>query len=167
MAKNGGSLYLRGTNIKITCNVHLLRNGDYKAGNYLYCDDILTHVKKKKTVNGYTYFLGKIPGRNVVFDGKNYARCDDWREGIRDLIFKSANDRGSGQYKNVSFGLSPRLFTKDWEPWRHAPVITRYIVTRSSTLISVSRDTYTVKEAIELTRGQYGGERFEWFFTER
>ena len=163
----GGWLYLSGSSIKNTWNVHRLRNGDYKTGNYLYCDDILTHVKKKKTVNGYTYFLGKIPGRNVVFDGKNYAHCKNLREGIRDLLFKSANDRGSVQYKNVS--LDTEMSVDD--------LVTMYrVITGACRQGSQSfvdslgdklKEKYTVKEAIELTRGQYGGERFESFFTER
>ena len=97
----GGSLYLNGTGITRR-KVLRLRNGDYKPGRYLFADGILTHIKSKRTINGYTFFVGKIPGKNVVFDGKNYAHCSTLREGIADLIFKSASDRGADQYKNLS-----------------------------------------------------------------
>ena len=37
-----------------------LKDGDYKEGRYIYCDGILTHVKKSKKFGLYTYFVGKI-----------------------------------------------------------------------------------------------------------
>ena len=98
----GGSLFLRGTNIKNQSNRHYLHQGDYVEGRYLYADGILTHVKRKKKFQGYTYFEGKIPSRNVVYDGKNYAHCRTFREGIQDLLFKSAKDRGAEQYRTLS-----------------------------------------------------------------
>jgi hypothetical protein len=95
----GGWLDLSGcTSIKNQTVKHL-KNGDYVPGRYLYADGILTHVKRRKTVNGITYYQGKIPNRNVVYDGKNYAHCKDFRTGIADLIFKSAKERGAGQYR--------------------------------------------------------------------
>lgn len=163
----GGGLNLSGSSIKNTKNVCYLHNGDYKDGDYLYCDGILTHVKKKKTVNGYTYFLGKIPGKNVVFDGRNYAHCGDWREGIRDLLFKSANDRGADQYKNISID----------EEMSVNNLVTMYRVITGAcrqgaqsfvdSLGDRLKEKYTVREVIELTKGQYGGERFEAFFKEK
>ena len=59
------SLYLRNTGITNTTNVKRLRNGDY------------------------------VEGRNVIYDGVNYAHCDKWRDGIADLNFKAAKDRGA------------------------------------------------------------------------
>ena len=97
----GGYLDLRGTGItdkrKERKKVKQLRNGDYVAGRYLYADNILTHVKKVKKLGQYTLYVGKIPGRNVVSDGTNYANCDKLRDGIADLIFKAAADRGADQ----------------------------------------------------------------------
>ena len=70
----GGSIDLVGTPIKNQTVKHL-KNGDYVPGRYLYADGILTHVKRRKTVNGITYYQGKILNRNVVSDGENYAHC--------------------------------------------------------------------------------------------
>ena len=72
----GGSLDLSGTGVTSSENIRRLRNGDYKDGRYLYADNILTHVKRKLIAGGYTYFEGKIPGRNVIFDGTNFAHCE-------------------------------------------------------------------------------------------
>ena len=85
-----GSLYLRGTKITVIPRVKHLQNGDYVEGRYLYADNILTHVKRKRVVGGYTLYIGKIPGNNVVSDGTYYAHCNKFRDGIEDIAYKHA-----------------------------------------------------------------------------
>ncbi|MDY2610489.1 MAG: hypothetical protein SOW09_01340 [Oscillospiraceae bacterium] len=80
----GGWLDLRGTGIT-NPTVKRLRHGEYVPGKYLYADGILTHIKKKKKIGEYTLFIGKIPNRHVIFDGKHYAHCRTLREGIADI----------------------------------------------------------------------------------
>lgn len=159
----GGSLDLSGTGIT-NKNVFRLKNGDYKEGKYLYADGILTHVKRKKEINGYTYFLGKIPGKNVVYDGKNYAHCKSFRDGVSDLLFKAARDRGADQYKNLP--LDTEMAVDD--------LVTMYRVITGAcrqgskafvdSLGDKLKDKYTIREAIDLTRGQYGAKQFAEFF---
>jgi len=159
----GGWLDLSGTGIT-NPKVKKLRDGDYVKGKYLYADGILTHVKEKKTLNGYTVFVGKIPGKNVVSDGKNYAHCNKIREGIEGLRFKSDKDRGADQYRNISL---------DDEKTVDELVIMYRVITGAcqqgsqafvDSLGSNRKERYTIREAIELTRGQYGAERFAEFF---
>ena len=162
----GGSLYLSGT--KIICEargkVKTLRQGDYVDGRYLYADGILTHVKRTKSVGAYTLYIGKIKGRNVVSDGKNYAHCDRFRDGIADLLFKAAEDRGADQYKGLS--LDTEMTVQE--------MVTMYrIITGAcrqgsqdfvDSLGDSLKDKYTIREAIEMTKGQYNAERFAEFF---
>lgn len=160
----GDSVFLDSTNIKNPYHVRRLNNGDYVPGKYLYADGILTHVKKKKKVGNYTYFVGKITGKNVVYDGEHYAHCSSLRDGISDLLFKSANDRGAGQYKNLPLDTEMTL----------EEMVTMYRVITSAcrqgsqdfvdSLGDQRRERYTIREAIELTSGQYGAERFSKFF---
>lgn len=140
-----------------------MKNGDYVPGEYLYADGLLTHIKKAKKVKGYTVFIGKIPGYNVVFDGKNYAHCKTIREGIADLLFKTAAERGADQYKGIDLDDS---FTVD-------ELKTMYrIITgacRAGTEMFVNglgalKERYTIREAIEITKGQYNSDKFEGFF---
>ena len=100
----GGGLDLRNTQIDENerAKVKTINNGDYVPGKYLFVDNILTQVKSKKTVGQYTVYVGKIKGQNVVSDGVNYAHCNKIRDGIADLLFKTASDRGADQYKNLS-----------------------------------------------------------------
>ena len=160
----GGSLYLSGAGItgKKVKNLH---DGDYKEGHYLYADGILTHIKKKKTFSGYAFFLGKIPGKNVVYDGKNYAYCSNLREGIADLIFKSASDRGASQYKDLS--LDTEMSVDELVTMYR--VITGACRQGSQSFVdsfgSNLKERYTILEVIELTKGQYGGRQFEEFFS--
>lgn len=161
----GGSLYLRGTNVS-PGNVKRLRNGDYSPGRYLYADNILTHIRSKKSVGRITVYVGKIPGHNVVTDGKHYAHCDKIRDGVADLLFKSASDRGAAQYKSVSLDDS---FTVE-EAVTMYRIITGACRQGSEAFVNSLGDNlkerYTVREMLELTKGQYGADKFAEFFGE-
>ena len=163
----GGGLYLSGTQITAQERekVKQLHNGDYVAGRYLYADNILTHITKQKKVGEYTVFVGKIPHNNVVFDGANYAHCDKLRDGIADLLFKAAEDRGAEQYKGLSLDTEITV----------AEAVTMYRVITGAcragseafvNSLGELKEKYTIREAIELTKGQYNAERFAEFFDE-
>ena len=184
MKRNGGSLYLRGTqitalpdNLTVGGSLYLegtqitnkqyrkLKNGDYVPKRYLYADNILTHIKARREIKGYVFYQGKIKNKNVVFDGKNYAHCKSLKEGIIDLQFKAAKDRGAEQYKNLT--LDSVLTAEE--------MITMYrVITgacRQGTESFVSslgelKEKYTIREAIEITKGQYNSSSFEKFFNE-
>ena len=165
----GGYLDLRGTGMdgrKERRKIKTLKNGDYVAGRYIYCDNILTHVRSVKQVDKYTVYVGKIKGRNVVSDGTNYAHCDKLREGIADLAFKAAKDRGAEQYKGMSLDTELTV----------AEAVTMYrIITGACRQGSESfvnslgdklKEKYTIRECIQITKGQYNAERFAEFFEE-
>ena len=161
----GGDLYLNyAEDQKEEKKVRHLKSGDYVEGRYLYADGILTHVKKKYSFRGYTIYQGKIPGKNVISDGVHYAHCNKLRDGIADLLFKTAEERGAAQYKNIT--LESRMGVPE--------LVTMYRVITGAcrqgsedfvkSLGDNLKESYTVAEAIELTRGQYNAERFEEFF---
>ena len=163
----GGGLYLSGTQIKNKeqerRKVKGIKNGDYVAGKYLFVDNILTQVKNKKTVGQYTVYVGKIKGKNVVSDGVHYAHCDKIRDGIADLLFKTAADRGAEQYKNLS--LDTELTVA--EAVTMYRIITGACRAGSEDFVNSQRnlkEKYTVRECIELTKGQYNAEKFAEFF---
>ncbi len=160
----GRSIYLNGCTSLKTQKIKKLKDGDYVPGRYLYADGILTHVKRRKAVNGITYYQGKIPNRNVVYDGKNYAHCKDFRTGIADLIFKSAKERGAGQYRQDPLD----------KPFTVPELATRYRVITGACQQGTQafidsfgdqiKERYTIREVIELTKGQYGAGRFAEFY---
>ncbi len=163
----GGSLDLRGTSIhsRMARKVKKLRNGDMVPGKYIYCDGILTHLKKIKQVDKYTLYIGRIPGKNVVSDGTNYAHCNKLREGIADLAFKAAKDRGADQYKKLT--LDTELTVPE--------MVTMYrIITGACRQGSESfvnslgelKEKYTIREAIQITKGAYNATAFAKFFGE-
>ena len=161
----GGGLYLSGTQIDESerRKVKIIRNGDYVAGKYLFVDNILTQIKSKKTVGQYTVYVGKIKGQNVVSDGVNYAHCDKIRDGIADLLFKAASDRGADQYKNLS--LDTELTVA--EAVTMYRIITGACRAGSEAFVNSQREQkekYTIRECIELTKGQYNAEKFAEFF---
>ena len=161
----GGNLYLGSLTgrERAKMKVNRLVDGQYVPGEYIYCDGILTHVAKTRKVREYTLYIGKIPNRNVVSDGTNYAHCDKLREGIADLAFKAAKDRGADQYKNLS--LDTELTVEE--------AVTMYrIITGACRQGSESfvksygalKEKYTIRECIEITKGQYNAGKFAEFF---
>lgn len=166
----GGWLNLSGcTGLKSKIGVASIKNlqdGEYAPGRYLYADGILTHVKRKIHLNGYEYFVGKIPRKNVVSDGKNFAHCSTFREGIEDLLFKAAKDRGAEQYKGLTLDSVLSL--------DEAKTMYRVITgaCRAGTQAFVEslgdkvKDHYTVREMIDVTQGQFGASSFREFFDE-
>ena len=147
-----------------TSNVHYLKDGDCVPNQYIYADNILTFVESKKEIKGYTYYKGKIAGRNVISDGTHFAHCTSFKEGVKELDFKKAKDRGAEQYSNLT--LDTVVSTKE--------LITMYRVITGAcqqgtkhfvdSLGEKLKDSYTIREAIDLTNGQYGARVFEEFF---
>ena len=165
----GGSLDLRGTSItdkeKERRKVKKLHQGDFVPRRYLYADGILTHIKSHRTLKGYVFYKGKIKDKNVISDGTHFAHCKNFREGVTDLMFKNAKDRGAEQYRNLT--LDSELPAEE--------IITMYrIITgacKQGTESFVSslgelKEKYTIREAIEITKGQYQAHVFEKFFEE-
>ena len=159
----GGSLDLRGTGITNPDNYKHPKNGDYVAGKYLYCDNMLIHVKRKKRIGEYTYFVGKIKGINAIFDGKNYAHCKNFKDGICDLEFKRAKERGSEQYKGMA--LDTIVTIEDAKTMYR--VITGACKLGTENFVKNQRelkDKYTIRELIDITEGQYRSDVFKHFF---
>ena len=167
MERNGGGLDLSGctglTQLPDKYKPRKLKNGDYKAGRYLYADNILTHIKRVKKIGKYYYYIGKIRDKNVIFDGTHYAHCKSFSDGAKDIEFKIAKERGAEQYKK----LKPSdTVTKD-------DAITMYRVITGACRAGTDgfvdslgklEDKYTIAEIVEITKGQYGAAVFKAFW---
>lgn len=156
---NGGALNLSG----LKSNYTKPQNGDYVPGKYLYADGILTHIKREKKIGEYTYYIGKIPGRDVIFDGKNYAHCSSVKEGITELAFKTAKDRGVEQYRSIEMD---DLIDRDdaIAMYRIITGACKQGTQRFIDSLGELKGSYTVREIIEMTADQYGGDAFRRFF---
>ena len=159
----GGDLCLRGTQITNRTKFKKLQNGDYVPGRYLYADGILMHVKRKRVLHGYTYYVGKINGQNVIYDGKNYAHCKNFKSGVEDLAFKAAKDRGAEQYHNMP--VDTELTVEEAKTMYR--VITGACQAGTNAFVESLgklKEKYTIAEMIDLTRGQYGSTTFKDFW---
>lgn len=164
----GGWLDLSGTQIvnkeAQKWRVKKLKDGDYVEGRYLYADSILTHIRKRKNCGAYTLYIGKIPGRNVVSDGTYYAHCDKLRDGISDLLFKAAKDRGAEQYKGLDLD-APRTVEEMKTMYRVITGACRQGTENFVNGLGGLKERYTIREVMQLTEGQYGSDSFARFFT--
>jgi hypothetical protein len=159
----GGSLDLEGCKVINPTAYRNLTDGEYVPGRYLYADGILAHVKRCRKVREYTYYIGKIKRKNVIFDGQHYAHCVDLASGIADLAFKAAKDRGAEQYRS----LRPDSVVKREDAIIMYRIITGACAAGTQAFIDSLqelKDEYTVSEIIEMTRGHYGAETFKRFF---
>ena len=158
-------VYVYNNNNTISSGYQRLKDGDYVPNSYLYADRILTHVKGRKEIKGYVYYQGKIKGRNVIFDGKNYAHCRNFKEGVSDLEFKAAKDRGAEQYRGLT--LDDELTTEKMiEMYRVITGACKQGTENFIQSLGKLKSKYTVREAIEITAGQYNSDVFKKFFME-
>ena len=160
----GGSLDLSGTQIT-SPKYKKLADGDYAEGRYIYCDGMLTHIKSAKQAKGYTYYVGKIKNKNVISDGKYFAHCKSFKDGIADLEFKKASSRGAEQYKRLT--LESKMSLADTMAMYR--IITGACKQGTEQFVNNLREVkeeYTVREMIELTKNAYRGDVFERFFKE-
>ena len=156
---------MSGTQIKHPNRYKRLRQGDYEENRYIYADGFLTHCKKKREYKGYTYYPGKIKGKNVIQKGNLFAHCRSFKEGVQDIAFKEAKERGADQYKNLKLDS---VLTKE-EAIQAYRIITgacRQGTDQFLSTIKRFKKQYTVAEIIELTKGQYGASTFKRFFEE-
>ena len=159
----GEAIYWGDSNIKNKMHYKEFKNGQYVDRKYIYCDNILTHVKRARAIGKYTYYIGKIKGRNVIYDGENYAHCETFKSGVQELEFKKAKDRGAEQYK----GLSLDTVLTVPEAVTMYRIITGACKQYSEMFVNSVKnikETYTLREVIEKTRGQYNASIFENFF---
>ena len=161
----GGWLDLRGTKIKDKDKelkkVRSLQDGDY-TDKYIYCDSILTHIKSKKKIGRYTFYVGKIKGRNVVTDGEVYAHCSSFKEGVLDIEFKKSKDRGAEQYSNLTLD-SVLTFDEAVICYRIITGACRQGTQQFLDGLREKKEKYTVAEIIEATKGQFGNTTFADF----
>lgn len=144
-------------------NVRRLKDGDRVPG-HIFADGVLVRVESEKHLDGYTVYVGKAKGKNVVTDGTRYSCCDKIRDGVADLLFKSVEGRGAGQYKGLPLDTEMtvdaakamyRVITGICRKW--AEVI-------FEGLGDAREGRCSIREVLELTKGQVGSESFEEFF---
>ena len=141
-----------------------LREGDYVPNEYIYCDGILTFIKNAHQIGKYTYYRGHFSDKNVIYDGTYYTHCKDLKSGIAGLDFKHAKGRGADQYKDLTINS---VVSKD-QAINMYRVITGACQSSTENFINnlkEVKESYTIQEIIDLTRGQYGSRLFEEFFT--
>ena len=162
----GGWLDLSDTNITNPNNYKKLNEGDYVPKRYIVADGNLTHIKSKRTLpNGYTYYHGKIKGTNVLTDGEFYSHCKSIKDGMRDIAFKKLKDRGQKQFKNLT--LDSVLKTDDMiNMYRIITGACQQGTENFVNSLGRLKSEYTVREAIEITKGQYHANIFEDFFNQ-
>ena len=132
---------------------------------YIKVDDIFSVVDSHRGNVWITHRVGKEETLYVVTDGEgHYAHGSTLKEAKSDLIYK-INDRDTSLYENLSLD--------DEVSFEEAIAMYRTITgacaagTRGfveSRLPKPHKERYTIREVIDLTKGEYGSERLKEFF---
>ena len=142
-----------------------LTEGKIVPGRYIVADGQIFHYTGRSHKAGdYTVYIGKIPGQLLVSDGELWAHCKSAREGIADILFKRAKDRGAEQFKGLDLD-EPRTVDELKTMYRIITGACRAGTEAFVATIKELKGTYSIREALEITRGQYNSEAFREFFT--
>ena len=180
----GGSLYLRGTGITSLPEVKKeipfvssqkirdvkkctnLLSWHWNGNDYIKIDGMFAVLESKRKNIFISHKIGKSKRIYIVTDGEgHYAHGESIKEAREDLIYK-INDRDTSEYKHLT--LDDTLsFEEAIAAYRTitgscAAGTRSYIENR---LPKPHKERYTVREIIELTKGEYGSESFENFFS--
>jgi hypothetical protein len=145
-----------------------LQNGD-SGNNWIYLDNSLFIFKRKnarKTYTIYTSVFVNSPTQYLVTNGTYSAHAKTIKQAILDIRFKQM-DRNIEEYKGLT--LDDKLSYND-------AIVMYRVVTgacsggtedflNSHPELS-ARKKYSIREIINLTSGQYGGEALVKFFAE-
>lgn len=102
---------------------------------------------------------------NAILDGENYAHCKSFRDGVNDIEFKKAKDRGAAQYE----GFTMETVVAVEEAKTMYRIITGACKAGTEHFVNGLRsvkEKYTVRELIDITEGQYRSEVFKTFFND-
>ncbi len=154
-----------------------LKNGDIiKNGKWIYITTLtggmltghLYPIRKIKHTKNYTLYYGEIKD-NIISNGKDYAVCEDWHDGVMDLCYKKLmlNKKYDDVFSIdlnidsvISFEDAILLYKK----------ITRACDNGIKDFIKhmeTIKSEYTIREIIELTKGYFGNQYFTEFFLNR
>lgn len=138
-----------------------IENGIYsKTGKpAIICDNILNEYTNKKEINGLEIF--KIKNGYVVKEGELSAHGETIKQCIEDLKFKISN-RDTSKYKDCTLDT----IVSQEEAIKMYRTITgacEFGTKKFCSNIKLKKE-YSIKEIIDITKGQYGNETFKNFF---
>ena len=156
----GGSLDLEGTSITNTSRIN--KNAPeilfWKNGKYVLVDGIFAEVIRKR--NGV--FKLKKPNSSKVFfcvtDGNGrYAHGDTVQAAKDDLLYKISSDDRREQYKDIALD-SILTFEECIRFYRVMTGACAFGVKNFIESNNIKRRSYTVREILTITKGQYGSD---------
>ena len=141
---------------------------EWNGRKYIKIDGVFSVVDSSHGNVFHVHQLGKSKSMYVVTDGENHwAHGDSLKEARADLIYK-INDRDTSEYTKLNLD-DTMTFEEAIAAYRTitgacAAGTRDYVENR---LPKPYKEKYTVREMIELTKGEYQAETFKNFFTHK
>jgi len=160
----GGSLDLEGcTGITRIDTKPLPMMLSWQNGRFILIDSILSEVISKHGLIMETLRVGKKYIEYIVTDGNGrYSHGSTIKEAKESLIYKLA-DRDTSKYKSMN--LETVLTFSEAVQCYRAITGACEAGTRGFVQQNGQKETYTINEMIEVTKGQYGNKEFTEFFS--
>jgi hypothetical protein len=159
----GGSLYLGGK-YRNDLKVDLTENYVFEWSNgYIKIDGIFSKVIARKGNTWKTQRIGGATFEYIVTDGHGkYAHGDSIREAKESLIYK-ISDRDTSRFQGLALD-TVLTFGELVEAYRIITGACEVGVRGFIQSSGLEKKSYSIAEAIKLTGGQYGSEKFREFF---
>ena len=164
--KNVNTVLSADARMRIASVRNKLLTWEWNGRKYIKIDGIFSVVDSSHGNVFHVHQLGKSKSMYVVTDGENHwAHGDSLKEARADLIYK-INDRDTSEYAKLNLD-DTMTFEEAIAAYRTitgacAAGTRDYIENR---LPKPHKIKYTVREMIELTKGEYQAETFKNFFT--
>ena len=167
----GGYLHLRGTGITDTSMVNRkftvdLVNKIWANSKFIRADGVFTEVLSHHNNVWEVKKIASTKSFYLVTDGHGkYAHGDTIQEAKKDLLYKISN-RDKSEYEKLTLD-SVLTFEEAIECYRIITGACSFGTKNFVETILPEKDkkaSYSIREMIEITRGQYGNETFKSFF---
>lgn len=133
---------------------------------FICCNRRLIEFKRVTKKLGYTIYVGVDKLKNVVVDGRYYSVCSSIKSGILDVMYKKNRDKAEELYGDYTLDTYVNI-NQVIVFYRTVTGACRKGSEQFLESLNYPDRQVTVREIIQITRGQPFSDRLELFFTDR
>ena len=142
-----------------------LNQQHFEKMGYLFADGILQTITSKKLLSNLTIYKTKKIAKDetsfVVYDGEYYSHGETLKQAKNDLMFKRTSQDTT---KFKSWSLSDKKTIEELVEAYRSITGACSLGVKDFCASRKLKDSYTIKEAIEITKNSYENKKFADFF---
>ena len=134
--------------------MHILSHRNFSDSIEIYKAQYIAGMRNKKLILEDCY----VAGQNSIF-----AHGKTLKSAVSDLKFKIAKDRGADQYRHMDLD-APVPYEEAIAMYRIITGACQFGVEQFLQSLNEPKETYSPRDIIEITQGQYGNRQFADFW---